>query len=177
MLENNRADATAPAFQRRAADFAILALIAQLPFEFRYTLLGLTNLQWTFVGVVLLNGPCLLRSYKQLVSDRLVQTLAFFVAIQWLTAVFAAEFQVNAFKGAARLTAGLVLVGIARRHSESGGPGMSGWWNTWRITSVAAALYALFAYAGIGLPWLFRSGEFYIGQAQRLSGSFEYPNT
>ena len=28
----------------------------------------------------------------------------------------------------------------------------------------------------MGLPWLFRNGEFFIAQIQRLSGSFEYPN-
>ena len=32
-------------------------------------------------------------------------------------------------------------------------------------------------YAGLGATSLFRTEEFYIGQIQRLSGSFEYPNT
>jgi hypothetical protein len=49
--------------------------------------------------------------------------------------------------------------------------------STWAISASAAAVYALVAYAGLGATSLFRTEEFYIGQIQRLSGSFEYPNT
>jgi len=48
--------------------------------------------------------------------------------------------------------------------------------SVWGIAATVSSVYALIAYAGFGVPWLFRNEEFYIGQVQRLSGSFEYPN-
>ncbi|MBI4472991.1 MAG: O-antigen ligase family protein [Acidobacteria bacterium] len=163
----------------------LAAVVAQIPFELRYTLLGLTNLQWTFVALVLVSAPVLLNNWRRLVHDRLVQATALFVAIQWLAAFFAPEFHTNALKAAVRFSAGFVMLAIARSLSGSGPfpllceegnkkPDIN---RTWAFTSAAAAAYALLAYAGLGAPWLFRDEEFYIGQIQRLSGSFEYPNT
>ncbi len=202
----------------------LAAVVAQIPFELKYTLFGLTNLQWTFVALVLASAPLLLESRPRLIKDRLVQAAALFVAIQWLAAFWAPEFHTNALKAAVRFSAGFVMLAIARSLSGSGPfPLLSeeGWprsgrggvpqentpprlrgfggfalfslWHshpsserrgrgpdihrTWAFTSAAAAAYALLAYAGLGAPWLFRDEEFYIGQIQRLSGSFEYPNT
>src|SRR5215831_13370828 len=102
-------------FRQEVARFTFLALLIEIPFELRHTLFGLSNLQWTFVLVVLLNLPDLLANWKQLLSDRLVQAGAMFVAIQWLAAMYAPEFHTNAFKAATRVMAGLLLVVIAKR--------------------------------------------------------------
>src|SRR5262245_54812403 len=122
----------------------LIALIVQIPFEFRYTLAGLSNLQWTFLAIVLLWSPELLRRWNQLTRDRLLQAAALFVAIQWLAALYAPEFHTNAFKAAARFTAGLVLVCIARQLDIPRSISLA---NTWAIASVAAAVYALAAHA------------------------------
>ena len=152
--------------------FALAAVVVQIPFELRYTLLGLSNLQWTFITLVVANTPALLRNGKQLASDHLVQAAVLFVAIQWLAASYAPEFHMNAFKAAIRFSAGFLLLAIVRISNNQK-------WisHVWVIASGVAAAYALAAYAGFGTPWLFRTEEFYIGQIQRLSGSFEYPNT
>ena len=156
----------------RWSSIALGALVAQIPFELRYTLLGLSNLQWTFVVLVLAAAPGLFENRQRLLSDRLVQAAALFVAIQWLAAVFAPEFHTNALKGATRFTAGLLLLAIARISNQHRSVS-----RVWAISSGLAAIYAIVAFAGFGLTWLFRTEEFYIGQIQRLSGSFEYPNT
>ena len=148
------------------------AVVAQIPFELRYTVFGLTNLQWTFVVLVLASIPSLLEHRWRLLRDRLVQTATLFVAIQWLAAVIAPEFQTNAFKASTRFTAGLLLLCVARSFNQN--KSIS---RVWVVSSVLAAGYALIAHAGFGFTWLFRTEEFYIGQIQRLSGSFEYPNT
>jgi hypothetical protein len=184
----------------------LAALVVQIPFELRYTLLGLSNLQWTFVALVLASAPVLIENRKMLLRQRLVQAALVFVAIQWVAAFMAPEFHTNAAKAAVRFTAGLLLLAIsllqssppqpAQRKRDSaqpqerrGGGGVgqendpadqhhpSLLFSAWVAASAAAAAYALLAYAGIGLPSLFRTEEFYIGQVQRLSGSFEYPNT
>src|SRR3954453_14974964 len=103
--------------------------------------------------------------------DRLVQSAALFVAIEWSSAYFAPEFSGNAVKGAIRFTAAATLLVMAKLL-----PGWRPMQRIWAITSLAAAVYALSAQAGMGLPWLFRNGEFFIAQIPRLSGSFEYPN-
>lgn len=135
-------------------------------------LLGLSNLQWTFAALALACIPLLIRNRDALIRDRLVQAAAVFVTIQWMVALMAPEFHANAMKGAVRFTAGLLLLAIVRASASE--KLIS---KTWVIASAAAALYGLAEYAGFGLPRLFRMEEFYIGQVQRLSGSFEYPNT
>src|SRR5262249_25036868 len=82
------------------------------------------------------------------------------------------EFQANAFKAASRFTAGALLLAIARSLNNQKSAGQ-----TWAVSSIVAALYALAAYMGFGFTSLFRTEEFYTGPIQRLSGSFEYPNT
>ena len=155
------------------SNIALGALVAQIPFELRYTLFGLSNLQWTFIVLVVTSASLLIENRQRLLSDRLVQAATLFVGIQWLAVVYAPEFHTNALKGAIRFTAGLMLLTIARISNKHQSVG-----RVWVISSVLAAIYALVAYAGFGFTWLFRTEEFYIGQIfQRLSGSFEYPNT
>jgi hypothetical protein len=154
--------------------FALLALVIQIPFELRYTVLGLTNLQWTFVVLGVAAAPGLLKDPKSLLRDRLVQAAILFVGLQWLAALYAPDFNTNALKAAGRFTAGLLLLLVAVRFCQEDLKALL--LPAWAIVSVAAAVYGLAEYAGFGLPWLFRTQEFYVGQLQRLSGSFGYPN-
>ncbi len=151
----------------------LVAVIAQIPFELGYTLLGLSNLQWTFFVLAVLSIPVLLDRRSDLIKNRLIQAAALFAAVQWLAAFLAPEFQTNAMKGAARFTAGWLLLAVGLVSERPSTLVLRGW----TITAAIAAVYGLADYAGVGAPWLFREGEFYIGQVQRLSASFEYPNT
>jgi hypothetical protein len=160
--------------RQQIAQYTFFALIFQIPFELRYTLLGLTNLQWTFVALVAVSVPDLLAHAKEMTRNRLLQALAVFVCIQWLAAFYAPEFHMNAFKAAARFTAGFLLVALATNWDELNRRRL---FNGWVAAAFAAALYALAAHVGLGFPGLFRTEEFYIGQIRRLSGSFEYSNT
>src|SRR5439155_898212 len=110
----------------------------------------------------------------KLLANRLIQAAALFTAVQWLAAIYAPEFHRNAIKGAARFSAGFALLVIAKHQIGRTRSRLS---TVWVVASAAAAIYALVDYAGLGAPSLFRTAEFYIGQIQRLSGSFEYPNT
>jgi hypothetical protein len=148
------------------------AVVVQIPFEFRQTLLGLSNLQWSFIAFALSSVPLLLKHSRPLMHDRLIQAGGLFVAIQWAAALYAPEFHMNAMKAAIRFTAGLLLLAIVRAANAERLAT-----KFWTIAASIAAGYALLAYAGLGFCALFRSEEFYIGQIQRLSGSFEYPNT
>jgi O-antigen ligase len=159
-------------FRRSVAPAAAALLVAQIPFELRYTWHGLTNLQWSFVVVALVGIPVLIQCWKTFTTDRLAWAAVVFVLAQWAAAIGAPEFQTNAFKAAVRFSVGLVLWAVVRGLQQDGRI-----LRTWSIASAPAAIYALIAYAGFGVPWLFRSEEFYLGQVQRLSGSFEYPNT
>jgi hypothetical protein len=150
----------------------LCALVAQIPFEIRYTLLGLSNLQWTFILLAVACTPLLFQNRKRLLHDRLIQFAVVFVAIQWLAAAYAPDFHANTFKAAARFTAGAVLLAICRISRKEKLIAQA-----WAISATAAALYALAAYSGLGAMSLFRTEEFFVGQIQRLSGSFEYPNT
>jgi hypothetical protein len=150
----------------------LAAVMVQMPFELRYEFFGLSNLQWTFVALTIASAPLILKNRTRLIGDRLFQAAALFVAVQWLTACMAPEFQTNAIKAAVRFTAGFILLVIIR---ASGSERLST--RVWVVASSVAAVYALVAYAGLGFPGLFRTAEFYIGQVRRLSGSFEYPNT
>jgi len=157
--------------------YAILlcALVAQIPFELRYTFLGLSNLQWTFIVLAVTSAPLLFKSRKHILHDRLIQFALLFVAIQWLAAAYAPEFHTNASKAAARFTAGALLLAIARASSKH-----KSIVHAWSVSAAIAAVYGLAAYVGFSpaaVASLFRTEEFYIGQIQRLSGSFEYPNT
>src|SRR5438132_5255389 len=77
--------------RRNVASFALLALVAQIPFELRHTVFGLSNLQWTFIADVLLSVPDLLANWRKLLRDRLVQAASLFVAIEWIAALGAPE--------------------------------------------------------------------------------------
>src|SRR5262249_6356822 len=152
-------DCASPNMRHRWSNFTLAALVAQIPFELRYTLFRLSNLQWTFVLLVCTSAPLLFANRKRLLNDRLLQAAALFVLVQWAVAAHTPEFQTNAFKAAIRFTAGLVLLAIARISvlSESIR-------RVWVISSVLAACYALVAYAGFGFTFLFRTDEFYLGQ-------------
>src|SRR5262249_6680186 len=139
------------------AKFVFLAVVIQIPFELRQTVFGLSNLQWTFVLLVLLTSPDLLANWKHLLSDRLARAAAIFIGVEWLAAIYAPEFHTNAVKAATRLTAGLLLIVISKRLSDT----TSGYVSkhvltTWTIVSAGAAAYALSDYAGFGFPRLFR---------------------
>jgi hypothetical protein len=146
-------------------------VVVQIPFELQDTLFGLTNLQWSFVALALAGIPLLIRNRQKLVQDRLVQAATLFVGVQCAAAAYSHEFQTNAFKAAIRFGAGFVLFLVIRNLQDR-----DRIFRLWGIASAVAAIYALAAYSGFGIPWAFRNGEFYIGQIQRLSGSFEYPN-
>ncbi len=159
--------------RKRWRSILLAAVILQIPFETRYELLGLSNLQWTFVALLVVSVSDVVKNWKSLLKQRLVQAALLFVSIQWLAALFAPEFHTNAVRAAARFSVGFLLLVIAlvtNRRSSLLTP-------AWIIASSAAAIYALLSYVGVGIPWLFRTEEFYIGQVQRLSASFEYPNT
>jgi O-antigen ligase len=147
------------------------ALLLQIPFELKDTLLGLSNLQWTFIFLVLINLPSLYQHRKSLIADRLVQAAGVFVVLQWLAATYAPEFNNNAYKAAIRFSAGALLLVMARISPER-----TSMLRTWTYASMTAAIYALISEAGLGIPGLFRDSEFFVAQVQRLSGSFEYPN-
>jgi hypothetical protein len=147
------------------------ALLVQIPFELKYTFAGLSNLQWTFVVLAAANAGLLYRNRGKLKADRMIQAAALFIAIQWMAAFFAPEFNGNAWKGAMRFTIGFALMAMARLL-----PDRDSALRIWAIAAAAAAVYALIAQEGLGASWLFRNGEFFIAQVQRLSGSFGYPN-
>src|SRR5580765_4647542 len=98
---------------QRWRTIAWAALVVQIPFELKYTLVGLSNLQWTFLALVALNIPSLYGDRNKLKADRMVQAAVLFVAIQWLAAFFAPEFNGNAWKGAIRFTIGFTLLAMA----------------------------------------------------------------
>jgi hypothetical protein len=157
---------------QRLLMIAWAALVVQIPFELRNPWAGLSNLQWTFLALAVLNIPSLYRNRWKLCSDRLVQAAALFVAIEWMAAFFAPEFNANAWKGAIRFTAGFGLLTMIKVLHDR-----TTILRVWAVTATLAAIYALIAQAGFGFPWFFRVGEFFVAQVQRLSGSFEYPNT
>jgi hypothetical protein len=152
----------------------LAALILQIPFEFRNEVFGLSNLQWTFVALVVVSTPLLIHNWKSLILYRPVQAGLAFIIIQWFTAFLAPEFQSNAIKAAVRFSAGMCLFTISLILAKKHAAFVKAAWIT---AAAAAAIYGLVSYIGFGIPSLFRSEEFYIGQIQRLSGSFEYPNT
>src|SRR5262245_35930178 len=102
------------AMRERWLAILICALVAQIPFEVRYTFLGLSNRQWTFLVLAASSAPLLFRSRKQLLHDRVIQAALLFVAIQWVAAFYAPEFHANTFKAAARFTAGALLLAVNR---------------------------------------------------------------
>src|ERR1043166_6533395 len=122
------------------------ALLLQIPFELKDTLFGLSNLQWTFIVLVLVNLSSLYKHRKVLIVDRLVQAAGVFVVIQWLAATYAAEFHINAYKAAIRFTAGALLLVMARILPER-----VSILRTWTYASMTAAIYALISQAGFGI--------------------------
>src|SRR4051812_40874465 len=110
-----------PAWLHRAGPLTLtlVAVVIQIPFELRYTFLGLTNLQWTFLILFCLAIPSLVANWKTLLRDRLVAAVLIFITVQWLAALYAPEFHNNALKAAARFTAGFLLLAIARQRTNT----------------------------------------------------------
>src|ERR1051326_8475847 len=151
--------------------FLLTVLVALLPFELRGLPVA-SSLQWLFVVLVAASLPTLIRERKTLLSDRLVLAAGAFVLTQWIAAALATEFQNNAALGALRVTMGFVLLCIALSANDE-----QRILRVWSGAAITAAIYAVLEYNGLGLPGLFHIGEFWFGPIQRLSGSFEYPNT
>src|SRR5215471_17007570 len=82
------------------SSIVLAALILQIPFEFRHEVFGLSNLQWTFVALLVVSTPLLIQNWKALILYRPVQAGFVFITVQWLTALIAPEFQSNAIKAA-----------------------------------------------------------------------------
>ena len=149
----------------------LLVTVAALPFEFRAPPQEFTFLQLLFFALVLVSFPIVIRDWRKLASDRLVLGAAGFVSIYWLTALVADGFAFNSIEAAIRVTFGFLLlcIGLCVGHKLRMDT-VFGW------AAVAAATYGVLDYFGLGIPSLFRSTEFYVGDVHRLSGSFEYPN-
>ena len=155
-----------------AASSMLLALVFLLPFEFETPLRGLSILQLAFLATFLVSVPILLRDWRQLVSDRLILAGSAFVAVFWLSATLAADYQENAFRGAIRVTCGWLLLCVASRAVRR-----DQLERVWCWTAVAASVYGIADYMGLGLRSFFHMENFWVGEFMRLSGSFEYPNT
>ena len=155
----------------RVAPILFLVLVACLPFEFQ-SFPVFSSLQWLFVGVAVTFTPILIRNRSTLLRDRVVIAALFFAATQWLAVLLADEFRGNAILGATRVTIGCFL--LCASISMPDRPAIM---RVWCVTAVCAAIYALLDYYGLGVSGWFRAEEFWVGAVQRLSGSFEYPNT
>ena len=150
----------------------LLVLVASLPFEFRFDLLGLSNLQWIFVATATVSFPGLLADWRLLARERFVIASGTLVLIFWASVLLAEDFVPNTINGAMRVTAGALLGLIAfRAHNRVRVLAV------WCVSSGVAASWALAEYMEVVSSYLFRDEEFYLATAQRLSGTFEYPNT
>jgi hypothetical protein len=149
----------------------VLVLAAMIPFELRFAPLGLSNLQWTFVLALAAGLPLVFQQRWRLLTNATILA-ALFVASQWVAVLLAPDFFTNAAKAAVRVTVGFILMTIVVISKDK-----DALLRIWAVSAVAAASYSLIAYAGFGVPTLFRTEEFYRGPVQRLSGSFDYPNT
>ncbi len=156
----------------RAGEYLLLALVASMPFEFRFAVFGLSNLQWLFVVAAIVSAPGLIRKRRELVREPVVIAVVSLALVHWTSAALSEEFTVNAVKAALRVTAGVVLVCIALGSFDKKRVLL-----VWCVSAVAAAVYGVTDHFGFGVPHLFRMVEFWLGSVQRLSGSFEYPNT
>jgi hypothetical protein len=152
--------------------FMLLVLVALLPFEFETPLRGFSVLQLAFLATAFVATPILARDWRRLAGDRLILAGAVLVAVFWLSAMFAPNYQENAIRGAIRVTCGWVLLCIASRVTRRDQVE-----RVWAWTAVAASVYGISDYMGFGFRSLFRADDFWVGDALRLSGSFEYPNT
>ncbi len=154
------------------ASWLSLALVACVPFEFRATPPYPTQLQIVFLALMAVSAPMLVRDRRILLAGRVIQSALVFVAIAWIAA-FASDSNVaNALKAAARFSAGAGLMCVLARQRDR-----NALRTVWAVTAVAAAVYGLLDFNGLGFPRLFREAEFYFEDTRRLSGSFEYPNT
>ncbi len=156
----------------RAGEYLLLTLVLSLPFEIRLTLFGLSNLQWLFVVAAIVSAPGLIRKRRALVREPLVIAVVSLALVYWTSALLSEALTINAVKSAVRVTTGVVLVCMALGSIDK-----KRVLHFWCVSSVAAAVYGIVDYFGFGYPHLFRMLEFWQGSIQRLSGSFEYPNT
>ncbi len=167
-----RAPSPSPGLADRVNQYVFLVLVACLPFDLRFTVLGLSNLQWLFVIAALASVPGFVRGWRRLVCEPVVRAAAILALVHWASAILAEEFTINAIKGAVRLSVGVVLVCMALERTDKRQVLL-----VWSGAAVAAATYGVIEHLGLGVSQLFRTVEFWLGNIQRLSGSFEYPNT
>ncbi len=149
----------------------LLTLVAFLPFEPVYDVLGLSVLQWLFVALAIVSVPELWKQRRMLFERKVVIAGAAFLMVCVASALLADELD-NSLKVVARFGAGLVLLSIALTSSARKKVVA-----VWSVSAVVAATYGLVDSLGFGFPELFRTGEYFLGTVTRLSGSFEYPTT
>ena len=156
----------------RVGEYLLLTLVAFIPFELRFAVLGLSNLQWLFVLAAIVSVPGLIREWRVLVREPVVIAAVVVSLVYWTSAALSEEFTINAVKSAIRVTVGVVLVCMALRSVDKKRVLL-----VWCASAVTAAVYGVVDHLGFAFPQLFRIYEFWLGSVQRLSGSFEYPNT
>jgi hypothetical protein len=152
----------------------LLVMTGALPFEFQAPSQELSILQLLFIAVFLTSIPNLIRGWGRLSRNRFVIAAAVFVFVFWLTAYLAESFRLNAIEAAIRVSCGFILMCIVLCIGDAGGKNIE---KVLCWTAIAAAVYGVLDYWGLGFSSLFRGAEFYAEDIQRLSGSFEYPNT
>ena len=156
----------------RVGEYLLLTLVAFIPFELRFAVLGLSNLQWLFVLAAIVSVPGFIREWRVLVREPVVIAAVVVSLVYWISAALSEEFTINAVKSAIRVTVGVVLVCMALRSVVKKRVLL-----VWCASAVTAAVYGVLDHLGFAFPQLFRIYEFWLGSVQRLSGSFEYPNT
>jgi len=156
---------------RRLTLTLLVVTVAFLPFELYVLPPDPSVLQLLFIAIIATAAPLFIRDWRSLLADRLVLAALALAGVYWITALTGID-RTNAVKAAIRVSSGVALMTawIVAGKTER-------WRKVWSWTAVAAAFYGLLDYAGLGLPELFRSTEYFVGDVQRLSGSFEYPNT
>jgi len=156
----------------RISGLALALVVVSLPFEFQTTLAGLSNLQWLIVVAILAGAPGLRVDWKQGIRSRLLAGALALAVVFWLSAIVADADRGTAFLGAARITAGVLVAAVVFRQ------GSDRMLTLWSGTSVAASVLALadFFVWPFATGW-FRTDDFFVGGAERLSATFEYPNT
>jgi hypothetical protein len=155
----------------RLARTLLLITIALLPFELYVLPPDPSVLQLLFISIAAVAAPLFIRNWRSLLTDQLVVAALALAGVYWITALTGVDTS-NAVKAAIRVSCGVALMIVWIIVGKTGPLR-----KIWACAAVAAAVYGLLDYAGVGVPALFRSTEYFVGDVQRLSGSFEYPNT
>ena len=67
----------------RSREYLLLALVASMPFEFRFAVFGLSNLQWLFVLAAIVTAPQLIRKRRELVREPVVIAVVSLALVHW----------------------------------------------------------------------------------------------